>query len=57
MEKIRKCTESVQKSSVEQTATMRAWREMNKLQVEKFRKQVEKELESTSKPNVDKQGS
>ena len=48
-DEIRRCTQSVKKSSVEQTATMRAWSEKNQLNVEKFRDQVEKELEKTSK--------
>ena len=45
LKEIRKATKSVNKSSVEQTATLRAWSEVNKLDVGKYRKQVEEELD------------
>ena len=42
---IKKCTKSFGKCTVEQTVTLRAWSEKNDLPVDKFRKQVEMELE------------
>ena len=58
MDHIRKCSESIKKSTVEQTATMRAWSEQNSLNVAKFRKQVEDELDATNKKkeNQDNKG-
>ena len=54
---IKECTASVKKSSVEQTATMRAWSAVNNLQVDKFRKEVEDELApSTSKTEDQAEG-
>ena len=58
LQEIRKCTESVKKSSVEQTATMRAWSAVNKLPVDKFRQEIEDELSaSTSKDENKNEGS
>ena len=51
MEDIRKCTESVQKSNIEQTAYFRAWGEKNNLDLEKYRKQVQDELKAENKTN------
>ena len=48
LKEIRKCTESVKKSSVEQTATMRAWSAQNNLDVDKFRQEVESELKANA---------
>ena len=36
LDEIRKCTNSIKKSSVEQTATMRAWSVKNKIDVDKY---------------------
>ena len=41
---LKKCTKSLGKCSVEQTATLRAWSDKNKLDVARYRKQVQQEL-------------
>ena len=48
MDDIRKCTQTIRKSSVEQTALFRAWGAKNNLTMEKFHEQVKKELEDES---------
>ena len=40
MKAIQKCTKSIGKCSVEQTATLMAWSEKNELPVDKYRKKV-----------------
>ena len=45
---IRKCTKSVCKSSVEEAATMRAWSAKNDLDMDKYRQQVQQELDETN---------
>ena len=45
LEHIDKSAKSFGKCSVEQTATLRAWSEKNGLDVDKYREQVEKELD------------
>ena len=42
---IKKCTKSLGKCSVEQTATLMAWSEKNELQVDKYWKRVQKQLD------------
>ena len=42
---IKKCTKTLGKCGVEQTATLMAWSEKNGLDVDKYRIQVLKELE------------
>ena len=49
MQEIMRATQSVNKNSAEQTAYFRALAEKNKLNVDKFREQVEKELGKDSK--------
>ena len=44
MRAIKKCTKKFGKCSVEQTATLRAWSAKNKLNVDKYREEVVKEL-------------
>ena len=46
MKAITKCTKSLGKCSVEQTATLMAWSEKNNLPVDKYRNQVLKQLEA-----------
>ena len=48
MKAIQKCTKSFGKCSVEQTATLRAWSDKNNLPVDKYRKQVMRELQEDS---------
>ena len=58
LDQIHKCTTSIKKSTVEQTATMRAWSAKNKLNVDKYRAQVENELnEEADKGDDGKKGS
>ena len=45
MKAIKKCTKSLGKCSVEQTATLMAWSEKNNLPVDKYRNKVLKQLE------------
>ena len=45
MKAIKKCTKSMGKCSVEQTATLMAWSDKNGLDVVKYRNQVIQELE------------
>ena len=45
MKAIKKCTKSMGKCSVEQTATLMAWSEKNGLDVEKYHKRVIDQLE------------
>ena len=54
---IRDATKSIKKSSVEQTACLRAWSDKNELDVDKYRKQVEKELDNDQGPKSDGKGS
>ena len=45
MDDIRKCTNTLNKSNVEQTAYFRAWGAKNNLEMDKYREQVQKEIE------------
>ena len=47
MKAIKKCTKSLGKCSVEQTATLMAWSDKNGLSVDKYRSQVIQELEES----------
>ena len=44
MKHIKKCTKSLGKCGIEQTATLMAWSEKNGLQVDKYRDKVRKQL-------------
>ena len=48
MKRITKCTKSFGKCTVEQTATLRAWSDKNNLPVDKYRDQVQMELDEDS---------
>ena len=54
MDEIRKTANLVKKGSIEQTATLRAWSEKNNLNIDKFRQQVEQEIEAENGENEDK---
>ena len=47
MKAIQKCTKTLGKCGIEQTATLMAWSEKNGLQVDKYREKVVQELEDT----------
>ena len=49
LDDIRKCSQSVSKNTVEQTAYFRAWGAKNNLDMEKYRAQIERELEAEAK--------
>ena len=49
MNDIRKCTQSLNKNSVEQTAYFRAWGKKNNLDMDKFRQEVQNELDGEAK--------
>ena len=51
MKAIKKCTKSLGKCSVEQTATLMAWSEKNELPVDKYRTKVMKQLEDDDDNN------
>ena len=48
MQEIRECAKMVRSSSVEQTATLRAWSAVNNLNISKYRQQVENEMKAVS---------
>ena len=45
MKAIKKCTKTIGKASVEQTATLMAWSDKNDLHVDKYRKKVLEDLD------------
>ena len=49
MEAIKKCTKTLGKCGVEQTATLMAWSDQNGLKVDKYRAKVIAELEDNDK--------
>ena len=49
LEGIKKCTETLNKSGIEQTALFRAWGAKNNLNLEKFRQEVKNELAAEAK--------
>ena len=51
LDEIRKCTKSIRKSTVEHTATMMAWSDKYKLNVAKYRDQVNKDLDDGDNGN------
>ena len=48
LKELQKCTKSLGKCSVEQTATLMAWSDKNGLDVDKYRDRVIKELEKAN---------